>query len=496
MAIINIFRRVTYFLFFSLLLFSCTRIGTSELGVDDFFKKDSIGTTFTELDVETETIVLEDSLRIFPSDLHVLGDISNDPIFGKTSAALFLQLKPIFYPFYIKGTKDSIVVDSAVLILSYKGFYGDSSKPVKIYVNKIDPATPLGVGKYYASNYPNVYDIRKGVSVGNPKLFDFTSANDSINNRFENARGQIRLRLNQSIAVELLKTYDSSGVYRNDTTFRNAFSGFAISTNAADNHNALIKLSLIDSNTKLALYYSTSATGSVTRDTLVTYFRFNYFAPQNANFIQRNRAASEIASHLNGFAKDSLVYVQTSPGTMVKIKVPGLKTFGNKIIHRAELIAEQVPDDARLSTIDSYMTAPNYLFLGVHDTATKQLRTVPNDYLGQSNPQFLSQFGGQKISKSLNGYSNVATYNFNVSRYVQGLISRQEKSFDFRLYAPVNDSITFVQPYPYNKIQSTEYLSTSLGNQPAIGRVRLGGGSHSKFRMRLRIYYTNLESDL
>jgi hypothetical protein len=496
MAIINIFRRVTYFLFFLLLLFSCTRIGTSELGVDDFFKKDSIGTTFTELDVETETIVLEDSLRIFPSDLHVIGDISNDPIFGKTSAALFLQLKPIFYPFYIKGTKDSIVVDSAVLILSYKGFYGDSSKPVKIYVNKIDPATPLGVGKYYASNYPNVYDIRKGVSVGNPKLFDFTRANDSINNRYENARGQIRLRLNQSIAFELLKTYDSSGVYRNDTTFRNAFSGFAISTNASDNHNALIKLSLIDSNTKLALYYSTSATGSVTRDTLVTYFRFNYFAPQNANFIQRNRAASEIASHLNGFAKDSLVYVQTSPGTLVKIKVPGLKTFGNKIIHRAELIAEQVPDDARLSTIDSYMTAPNYLFLGVYDTATKQLRTVPNDYLGQSNPQFLSQFGGQKISKSLNGYSNVATYNFNVSRYVQGLISRQEKSFDFRLYAPVNDSITFVQPYPYNKIQSTEYLSTSLGNQPAIGRVRLGGGSHSKFRMRLRIYYTNLESDL
>jgi hypothetical protein len=31
-----------------------------------------------------------------------------------------------------------------------------------------------------------------------------------------------------------------------------------------------------------------------------------------------------------------------------------------------------------------------------------------------------------------------------------------------------------------------------LGNQAAIGRVRLGGGSHSKFRMSLRIYYTNL----
>jgi hypothetical protein len=493
MAIINIFRRGTYILFFSLLLISCTRIGTSELGVDDFFGEDAIDTRDTLLAIETETIVLEDSLRIYPTDLQVLGDISNDPIFGKTSASLFLQLKPIFYPFYIKGTKDSIAVDSAVLILSYQGFYGDSSKPVKIYVNKIDPTTPLEVGKYYASNYANAYNLRKGIAAGNPKLFDFASAKDSINNRFENARGQIRLKLNQSIAVELLKTYDSSGVYRNDTTFRNAFSGFALSTNAADNHNALIKLALLDSNTKLALYYSTSATGSVTRDTLVTYFRFNYYTSQNANFIQRNRAASEIASHLNGFAKDSLVYVQTSPGTMVKIKVPGLKTFDNKIIHRAELIAEQVPDDARLSTTDSYMTAPNFLFLGVYDTATKQLRTVPNDYLGQSNPQFLSQFGGQKISKSLNGYSNVATYNFNVSRYVQGLVSRKDSLFDFRLYAPVNDSIKFVQPYPFNKIQSTEYLTSSLGNQPAIGRVRLGGGSHSKFRMRLRIYYTNIK---
>jgi hypothetical protein len=493
MAIINIFRRGTYILFFSLLLISCTRIGTSELGVDDFFGEDAIDTRDTLLAIETETIVLEDSLRIYPTDLQVLGDISNDPIFGKTSASLFLQLKPIFYPFYIKGTKDSIAVDSAVLILSYQGFYGDSSKPVKIYVNKIDPTTPLEVGKYYASNYANAYNLRKGIAAGNPKLFDFASAKDSINNRFENARGQIRLKLNQSIAVELLKTYDSSGVYRNDTTFRNAFSGFALSTNAADNHNALIKLALLDSNTKLALYYSTSATGSVTRDTLVTYFRFNYYTSQNANFIQRNRAASEIASHLNGFAKDSLVYVQTSPGTMVKIKVPGLKTFDNKIIHRAELIAEQVPDDARLSTTDSYMTAPNFLFLGVYDTATKQLRTVPNDYLGQSNPQFLSQFGGQKISKSLNGYSNVATYNFNVSRYVQGLVSRKDSLFDFRLYAPVNDSIKFVQPYPFNKIQSAEYLTSSLGNQPAIGRVRLGGGSHSKFRMRLRVYYTNIE---
>jgi hypothetical protein len=491
MAFINIVRRLTYIIISSTLLFACTRIGTSELGLD-FLGQDAINTKDTILNVETETVVMEDSLRVYPTDEQVIGNITNDPIFGTTDASLFLQLKPSFYPFYIRGAEDSIVVDSVVLVLSYRGYFGDSSKPVKIFVNKIDASTPLEVGKFYASNYPNAYGIRKGAAVANPYLFDFARAKDSIKSRYENSTNQIRIKLNEAIAKQLVFDFDSTNAYKNDTTFRNAFPGFAISTNAGDNHNALVRLSLLDSNTKLALYYSTSGVGSVARDTTVSYFRFNYYTAQSANFIQRNRAAAEIAKHLNGVANDSLVYVQTSPGTMVKIKVPGLKTFKNRIIHRAELIAEQVPDDARLATTDAFMTAPKYLFLGVYDTATKQLRSVPNDYSGSANTQGMSQFGGQKITKSLYGYNNVATYNFNVSRYIQGLIARTDSLFDFRLFAPVNDSIKFVQPYPYNKIQNTDYLTTSLGNQAATGRVRLGGGSHSKFRMRLRIYYTNL----
>jgi hypothetical protein len=137
MAFINIVRRFTFFTIAATLFFSCTRIGTSALGVD-FLSQDAIGTKDTVLDVETETIVLEDSLRIYPSDQHVIGDITNDPIFGTTSASLFLQLKPSFYPFYIKGTQDSIIVDSAVLVLSYKGFFGDSSKPVKTFCISFD----------------------------------------------------------------------------------------------------------------------------------------------------------------------------------------------------------------------------------------------------------------------------------------------------------------------------------------------------------------------
>lgn len=492
MAFINRLKKGSYYIVASLLLFSCTRISTSELGLGLLPSLDAINTQDTILDVETETVVMEDSVRIYPTDENVIGNITNDPIFGTTNAAAYFQLKPSFFPFYISGVENELIVDSAVLILSYRGYYGDSSKPVTIYVNKIDPSTPLEVNKFYASNYQDFYGIKKGQSIANPHLLNFINAQDSVNNRFEKAKNQVRIKLNISVAKQLLLNFDSTNAYKNDTTFRNAFSGFAVYTNAADNQNALVRFSLLDSNTKLGLYYSRITTGSTVRDTAVTYFRFNYYTAQGANFIQRNRTGAEIASHLKANTKDSLVYVQTSPGTMVKIKIPGLKTFKNKLIHRAELIAEQVPDDARLTTTDSYMTAPNYLFLAAYDSVTKELRNVPNDYQGSTNAQLLKQFGGQKMIKSLHGYNNVATYNFNVSRYVQGLIARTDSLFDFRLFAPVNDSIKFVQPYPYNKIITTDYLTTALGNQAANGRVRLGGGSHSKFKMRLRIYYTDL----
>jgi hypothetical protein len=221
----------------------------------------------------------------------------------------------------------------------------------------------------------------------------------------------------------------------------------------------------------------------------VDYFKYALYDNGDANFIKRNRTGSEAAKHF-GIAKDSLIYVQTSPGTMVKIKVPGLSKFANKIIHRAELIAEQVPTTAA-SFLETRFTAPQYLFLGAYDSSDNVIRSVPNDYLGTASSSF-ALFGGQVVYKTLQGYDNVATYNFNISRYMQGIVSRKDSIFDLRMFAPVNDSIKYVPPYPNNKIAGKDYLTATLGNQPAIGRVRLGGGSHSKFRMRLHVYYSDL----
>jgi hypothetical protein len=212
------------------------------------------------------------------------------------------------------------------------------------------------------------------------------------------------------------------------------------------------------------------------------------------NFIKRNRAGSESANHINKVANDSLVYVQTSPGTMVKVKIPALKNFANKIIHRAELIAEQVPTYAGAAgSLESKLLPPRYLFLATYDSVSKTFGNVPNDFAGTANASSFTQFGGKLIYKSIDGYDNVASYAFNISRYVQGVVSRAEPIFDFRIIAPVNDSITIVPPYPFNKEAPVQdYLTTAIGNQAATGRVVLGGGSRKKFRMRVRIYYSDL----
>jgi hypothetical protein len=484
-----IVKRLSSILIIAFLFSACTRIGTTDMGLGLLPSMDAFNTKDTILDVETQTVDRPDSLRIYGGDEQVVGSINNDPLFGSTAASMYFQLKPSYFPYYTRGSKDSVIVDSAVLILSYKGFYGDSTRPVVLNLKRISASTPLNLDTSVASNYPEAYNIQTDATMANPYTLDFARVHDSVYNRYEAAKDQIRIPLNKTFTDLFLKTYDSTTAYKTDTTLRQYFPGFALSASSAGNMNALVRISLLDTNTKLGLYYrtnSTSVTG--TRDTIVDYFKFSLYSNGYANFVKRNRTGSEAARHF-GIAKDTLVYVQTSPGTVVKIKVPGLKTFANKIIHRAELIAEQVPT----STIqDGQFSPPNYLFLGAYDSAANVIRNVPNDYQGTVNTDQFQRFGGKLIYKSIQGFDNVASYNFDISRYMQGVISRKDTIFDLRLFAPVNDSVKYVPPYPNNLQSGHDYLTTSLGNQAAMGRVRLGGGKHSKFKMRLRVYYSDL----
>lgn len=189
---------------------------------------------------------------------------------------------------------------------------------------------------------------------------------------------------------------------------------------------------------------------------------------------------------------DSLVYIQSVPGTFVRVRIPGLQGLSNRLIHRAELITEQVPDDNNLATLEKQMLPPRYLLLSRYDSAIKSKRNIPNDYTIGSNGPNISSFGGYQISKSIQGYDQVASYTFDLSRYVQGIVTRKDTSYTLRLSAPSNDSLYYMAPYPGSTSSQLYYLNPSVGNDVGDGRVRLGGGTHTRFRMRLRIIFSRI----
>ncbi|TAG12907.1 MAG: DUF4270 family protein [Sphingobacteriia bacterium] len=487
-------RRAHLSLFVLLLIVaSCTRITTTELGSGLIPAVDGVNTLDTIMEVITDNFDDPDTTRIYRSNKVIIGAITNDPIFGRTSASVNFELYPNSFPFFIPGTKDSITVDSAVLILSYRGIYGDSAKPLRLRVDEISTNTPLNPFRAYPVNHPNVNPVNTIGSLANPFDLDIRTIKDSVKNRYEKATNQIRIKLRQDVARRFIKDYDSTNAYRSDSTFRSFFAGFSLKVDAVNPANALLYLNLQDTNTKLALYYNSSTTGATVRDTNVIYFRFSPIISGMANFVTRNRSGAEINSRLTTTSKpDSLVYVQAEPGTYVRIRIPNLGQLSNRIIHRAELIAEQVPDDNNLLTLDRYFEAPRSLLLSIYDSVNKRKRSIPNDFIiDQSGPNLLT-FGGFASLKSVPGYDRIINYNFNLSRYVQGIVTRKDSSFVLRLSAPSNDSLSYFPPYPNGFISQMYYLSPTQGNETSAGRVRLGGGSHSRFRMRLRIVYSRL----
>src|SRR4051812_28175881 len=93
----------------------CSKLDTTVIG-EDLITIDNISTFDTILPITAVRERLDDSTRVSRSETHALGSINDDPVFGKTQADIFLELKPATFPFYFGNAKDTIThYDSAFL---------------------------------------------------------------------------------------------------------------------------------------------------------------------------------------------------------------------------------------------------------------------------------------------------------------------------------------------------------------------------------------------
>ncbi|HZI53639.1 MAG TPA: DUF4270 family protein [Chitinophagaceae bacterium] len=474
-------------------LISCRKINeATTLGGGLIPIVDNIYTFDTTLDVETfnDTFTLDTDPTLYSSNFtHFLGQINDDPFFGKTDAKLYLELKPQSYRHTFSNVSDSLHLDSVVLILDYAETYGDTMVAQTVNVYEIPQSSNFGdtILPVRKSNY------EKGALLGSRTFVPFT-LNDTIKAYKDTTANQLRIRLSDAFGQRLL-SYDTTingggePAYISDSAFRTHFKGFALESVSG---NAIMGFNLTGVNTKLAIYYrDDNGDPPVAKwDTTVAYFIFaQNGAAASANFIQRDYAGKPIESAAGGTDNDDVVYIQNTPGSFAKIKIPGLANVSNRIVHRAELIMEQLHDPGLSDTT----FPPAKLYLDAFDSSGTVFRAIPYDVsVDGSGAANLSSFGINPVDTKDSVGKNIKSWRFNITRYIQHVVNDTEPIYDLRLSAPLYLR-EYYRPGPAGStsVIANIFVNDAIGK----GRVRLGGGGKhqtQKQRMRLRIVYSKI----
>jgi hypothetical protein len=190
--------------------------------------------------------------------------------------------------------------------------------------------------------------------------------------------------------------------------------------------------------------------------------------------ITRNYSGNAGSTLNNGIDNDDKIYIQSGPGTYVSMKIPGLDTFGNKVIDRAEDVATRITGAG-----DNIFSPPIRLVLDRINKTGDTAFLLDKDLVPSSSGTLgFDLFGGTLKSDQ--------TYRFNITRYVQGIITRQERNDTLRIYAPLRTTI-------YSPVLKQK-ITVPVLDRIAEGRVILAGGNYfdPKYRLRLRIIYSNL----
>jgi hypothetical protein len=457
----------------SLFFLSCKKVNQStELGDDLVPAVDNVHTFEVALNTITDNVLFNDTTQVLYPNNVGLGDM-NDPEFGHTHANFAFNITPSGFGLYPFVNKDSLAIDSVVLSLSYQGAYGDTANDgiQTVRVFEIDPNSGFNSSTLYKYSDPASDFATVGTELGSAtfsikNIPDTTILTRGTDTTLVTSK-VVRIRLANSLG-DRFASYDTTNGYKNDSLFKTLFAGLSVKADPAGNSLSYFSLGDV-ANTKLTVYFRAQHNGIP--DT--ASFDYHHVTNGQANYVNRENGGNYLA-YLNSGAGDK-IYLQSAPGSYVSIKIPSLDSFGNKTIHRAELVATKIP-----STDDNVFIAPDQMMLdrknsNTPDTVFMLEKDLVADAAG--NIAF-GAFGG--VLKPDN------TVRFNISRYVQSIVTDHVHNDTLRLYAPLRTRL-------YNSIFKG-YLDVNVNHDIAKGRLVLGGGTYSDSTMRLhlRIIYSDL----
>ncbi|RBL88026.1 DUF4270 family protein [Chitinophaga flava] len=377
-----------------------------------------------------------------------LGSITTDPVFGKTHAFVFMQVGLPTSAFTFAGTGQTL--DSVVLSLDYLGSKGDSSTSQTFRVYRM-AEQGFTRDSNYAYNKPLAYN--PGELLGTATITPL-ALRDSVSVYGTKEAPQLRIKLSNSFGNDLLQQ-KSDGAFANDSSFRAYLKGFALvpDTTSGTNRNMMF-FDMNNANTKLTVFYKNS-----TQDSLRATFAFNGSSSAHSNFIVRNYNGSEAGRFINtGNANgDSILFLQSTPGLFTNLLIPNLENFPNAVINKAELVITQITVGS--SDMNNIFAEPTNLSLVQYTGSGDSIKNVIDFAMGAQ------YFGGDKKTITNFGGVQVSQYTFNIGRFMQMLIKKQESNTGFKL-----------------RVVPTTFAD--------VDRLKAGGTKLSQYNIKLRIIYT------
>jgi hypothetical protein len=386
--------------------------------------------------VDSSTVLLattlrQDSVTSEKRTTTMIGSMV-DPVFGRSDASLMTQLRLSSNEVNF-GVNPSI--DSAIILLKYKGYYGDTTtlQSMRVY--------PLTQNLYYDSTYYSNQDLTgffdQGNSVGEISYFPTPGA-DSVSIRLSDDFGNSILR------ADTLNLKDNN-------TWLAFLNGLYFQAQPVNQGGSIVYYDLSGGKSRMILYYHNDASDSLKYEVVIN---------TNCawvNLFDHSYTGTPIESNIN----DSInthpeFYLQSMAGlrSRIKIELPDSlvsKAQDGVAINKAELIIT-LANDPTMSRFERPLSLRIF-----KAGANNKNEFIDDLLLGES------YYGGTFSS-------NTSTYRFNVARHIQSLL----------------------HPVPDERIENTGFFLVITDERTSANRLVLNNGNTNN-GMKLVITYTPLK---
>jgi hypothetical protein len=409
--------------------FSCRE---PDLGLEVQNPGDLVDLLVTDSFVVRTLLERQDSVKSDELSANLLGAY-NDPLLGKVRAGFYAQVVPTLSNISLG---EGFTPDSMVMVVPYRGFYGDVSK-----LNGLQKFKVFRVLE--AMSKEESYFSNDSLQVSSTPIgetgFIVPRIRDSVTVTGLREAPQLRIPVDLSLASEIAA---NSSALLSISAFTEFFKGVYLEAETYDNtsgQGAILDL-ILTSGARLDLYYKNNEADSL---------RISLAINENsARFTRFRHVYSSLVNETinNPVLADQNTFVQTMSGLRTKVELPDLISWqaGRKImVNSARLI---VPVDAE--NIGKYSPNPT-LDLITKDSEGNLIQT-PDLLVGGDYPGGIYDAANKQ-------------YVFNIARYIQG-----------RFNGIIEDNGLFIQP---------------SGTAVTAFRTPLFGGQNPNKRVKLELIY-------